>query len=54
MFRVDLDPLEAAAIERRRKLEEDRKRRIFDPKQRQLGVRNNKPKSMIIFNRFLD
>jgi hypothetical protein len=41
MFRIDLgpDPTELAAITRRRRLEEERKKRIFDPKLRCLGVR---------------
>lgn len=43
-----LTPKEAAAIERRRRIEEERKARIFDPKTRTLGVRT---KSFpIIFN----
>lgn len=35
---VDQDPLEYQAIVRRRRLEEERKQRIFNPRQRCIGV----------------
>lgn len=40
MYKLDLpvDYKEAAAIERRRAMEEDRKTRIFNAKTRQIGV----------------
>jgi hypothetical protein len=41
MFRVEVAPdvLEKEAIHRRRKLDEDRKKRIFDPRTRKMGVK---------------
>lgn len=40
MYKLDLpvDYKQAAAIERRRAMEEERKSRIFNPKVRQIGV----------------
>jgi hypothetical protein len=40
MYKVEIqqDSLQQAALERRRKLDEDRKKRIFDPKTRIFGV----------------
>jgi hypothetical protein len=35
---VDQDPLEYQAILRRRRIEEERKKRIFNPRQRCIGV----------------
>jgi len=35
---MQLSEREAAAIERRRRFEEERKKRIFDPKNRLIGV----------------
>jgi hypothetical protein len=40
MYKVEIpkDSLQEAAINRRRKLDEERRKRIFDPKTRVLGV----------------
>lgn len=38
---TEKDRKEAAAIERRRRMEDERKKRIFDPKTRLFGVSEN-------------
>ena len=46
MYKLDVavDGREAAAIERRRNLEKQRQSRIFNPRERTIGVKKNKNK----------